>query len=54
MILVGGPIFWILAIMTLVAVITYIDRVIDLRRARIDYQDFLKGVFNVLDSGNDD
>ena len=54
MILVGGPVFWILAIMTLVAVITYIDRVIDLRRARIDYQDFLKGVFNVLDSGNDE
>ena len=54
MILVGGPIFWILAIMALVAVVTYIDRVIDLRRARIDYQDFLKGVFNVLDAGNDD
>lgn len=54
MILVGGPVFWILAIMAFVAVVTYIDRVIDLRRARIDYQDFLKGVFNVLDSGNDD
>ena len=50
----GGPIFWILVLMALVAIITYIDRVIDLRRARIDYQDFLKGVFNVLDSGNDD
>ena len=50
----GGPVFWILALMALVAIITYIDRVIDLRRARIDYQDFLKGVFNVLDSGNDD
>ena len=50
----GGPMFWILALMALVAIITYIDRVIDLRRARIDYQDFLKGVFNVLDSGNDD
>ena len=54
MILVGGPIFWILAIMALVAVVTYIDRVVDLRRARIDCQDFLKGVFNVLDSGNDE
>ena len=54
MIPVGGPMFWILAIMALVAVITYIDRVVDLRRARIDYQDFLKGVFNVLDSGNDE
>ena len=54
MILAGGPVFWILATMALVAVVTYIDRVIDLRRARIDYQDFLKGVFNVLDSGNDE
>ena len=54
MILVGGPVFWILAIMALVAVVTYVDRVVDLRRARIDYQDFLKGVFNVLDSGNDE
>ena len=50
----GGPVFWILVILALVAVFTYIDRVIDLRRARIDYQDFLKGVFNVLDSGNDE
>ena len=50
----GGPMFWILALMAFVAIVTYIDRVIDLRRARIDYQDFLKGVFNVLDSGNDD
>ena len=54
MILAGGPVFWILATMALVAVVTYIDRVIDLRRARIDYQDFLKGVYNVLDAGNDD
>ena len=54
MTIVSGPVFWILAVMALVAVITYIDRVIDLRRARIDYQDFLKGVFNVLDSGNDE
>ena len=50
----GGPVFWILVILALVAVFTYIDRVVDLRRARIDYQDFLKGVFNVLDSGTDE
>ena len=54
MILGGGPIFWIFAVMTLVTVVTYIDRVIDLRRARIDYEDFLKGVCNVLDSGSDE
>lgn len=46
--------FWVLVILTVLAVITYFDRMIDLRRARIDYQDFLKGVFNVLDSGNDE
>ena len=50
----GGPVFWILVVLALVAFVTYIDRVIDLRRARIDYEDFLKGVFNVLDTGNGD
>ena len=50
----GGPMFWVLVVLAAIAVITYFDRMIDLRRARIDYQDFLKGVFNVLDSGNDE
>lgn len=54
MIGVGGPMFWVLVALAALAVITYFDRMIDLRRARIDYQDFLKGVFNVLDSGNDE
>ena len=46
--------FWVLVVLAVLAVITYFDRMIDLRRARIDYEDFLKGVFNVLDSGNDE
>ena len=50
----GGPMFWVLVALAALAVITYFGRMIDLRRARIDYQDFLKGVFNVLDSGNDE
>ena len=54
MIGVGGPMFWLLVVLAVLAVITYFDRMIDLRRARIDYEDFLKGVFNVLDSGNDE
>ena len=49
-----GPVFWILIVLAAVAVITYFERLIDLRRAHIDYLDFLKGVFNVLDAGNDD
>lgn len=48
-----GPLFWVLVVLAVVAVIAYFDRVIDLRRARVDYEDFLKGVFNVLDSGSD-
>ena len=50
----GGPMFWVLVALAALAVITYFDRMIDLRRARMDYEDFLKGVFNVLDSGNDE
>ena len=46
--------FWVLVALAAIAVITYFDRMIDLRRARIDYQDFLKGVFNVLDAGTDE
>lgn len=50
----GSPVFWILLLLAAVAVVTYIGRVIELRRTQIDYQDFLKGVFNVLDSGSDE
>ena len=54
MTLTGGPVFWILITLAVVAVVTYFERLIDLRRAQIDYQDFLDGVVNVLDGGNVD
>lgn len=50
----NSPVFWIFVVLAVVAVITYFERLIDLRRAQVDYQDFLKGVINVLDSGNDE
>lgn len=50
----GSPIFWILLVLAAVAVITYFERLLDLRRAQTDYRDFLKGVINVLESGNDE
>ncbi|MBO7721495.1 MAG: MotA/TolQ/ExbB proton channel family protein [Kiritimatiellae bacterium] len=50
----GGPVFWILAAAGVVVAVTFVVRIIELRRAQIDYQDFLKGVVNVLDSGNDE
>ena len=54
MTLLGDPILWILAAMALVAFVTYVERLLDLRRAQIDRQDFLKGVINVLDAGHAD
>ena len=50
----GGPVFWILIVLAVVALVTYVERLLDLRRAQVDYEDFLKGVINGLDSGNDE
>ena len=50
----GGPVFWVLTIEAVVALFIYFERLVEMRRAQIDYQDFLKGVFNVLDAGNTD
>lgn len=46
--------FWILIGLAVIAIVTYVERLLDLRRAQIDYQDFLNGVINVLESGNDE
>ena len=54
MISAGGPVAWILLGLAAVAVVMYFERLLDLRRAHIDIRDFLDGVINVLDSGNDD
>ena len=43
---------WVLLAMAAAALITYFERLFDLRRAQIDYRDFLKGVVNILDAGN--
>lgn len=54
MIVTHGPVFWILILLAVISVFVYFARAIELRRARIDYQDFLKGVINVLSSGSDE
>lgn len=43
--------FWILLVLAVVALVMYFERLFDLRRAQIDYQDFVKGVINLLDGG---
>lgn len=50
----GGPAVWILIVLAVVAVFTFFERFVELRRAQIDYEDFLKGVTNVLSGGNAD
>lgn len=50
----GGPIFWILMALAVAALVVFFERLLELRRAQIDWQDFIKGVANVLDSGNEE
>ena len=50
----GSPIFWILAALALAAIVVFFERLLELRRAQIDWQDFIKGVVNVLDAGNEE
>lgn len=45
---------WILVVMAVAAVVIFFERFFELRRAQIDYQDFIKGVINVLEAGNAD
>lgn len=48
----GGPVFWLIVLLGVAAVIVFFERLLHLRRAQIDYSDFLKGVCNVLENGN--
>lgn len=52
--MVGGPVFWLLALLGAASVFIFFSRLLSLRRAQIDYQDFIRGVANVLDQGNPD
>ena len=50
----GGPVFWLLLALAVVAAVIFFERFMDLRRAQIDWQDFVKGVVNLLDGGRED
>jgi len=52
MLLQGGPVFWLIVLLGVAAVAVFFERLMHLRRAQIDYGDFLKGVCNVLENGN--
>jgi biopolymer transport protein ExbB len=48
----GGPILWIIAGMGVIGVCVYLERSLYLHRARIDVDDFLQGIFNLITRGN--
>jgi biopolymer transport protein ExbB len=48
----SGPVFWVIVGLGVVAGGIFFARLLHLRRAQIDYNDFLKGVCNVLENGN--
>ena len=50
----GGPVFWLLIALGAASVLLFFNRLIALRRAQIDYGDFMRGVGNVLDQNNPD
>jgi len=52
--MVGGPVFWLLALLGAVSVFVFFSRLLSLRRAQIDYVDFIRGVGNVLARDNAD
>lgn len=49
-----GFVFWIIIILGVDSFVTFMTRMLHLRRAQIDYADFIKGVCNVLKNGNVD
>lgn len=49
-----GFVFWIILLLGLDSFVTFLTRMLHLRRAQIDYADFIKGVCNVLDNRNVD
>lgn len=50
----GGPVFWVLLLLGTVSVFVFFNRLLGLRRAQIDYMDFIRGVENVLEQDNTD
>lgn len=50
----GDAVFWILIVLAVASFFAFLGRFMNLRHAQIDYQDFLKGVINVLASGSAD
>lgn len=52
LILKGGPMTWLILACSLVAATVFLKKLFDLHRAQIKWDDFLKGIFNILNRRN--
>ncbi len=50
----GGPVLWVIVGCGIAAFAVFVERSLHLHRARIRFQDFLKGIFNILRRRNID
>ncbi len=48
----GGPVIWLLAVCGGIAALVFLERMFNLHRAQIAADDFLKGVYNILNRDN--
>jgi biopolymer transport protein ExbB len=48
----GGPVIWLLAACGVIAALVFLERMFNLHRAQIAADDFLKGVYNILNRDN--
>lgn len=51
-ILAKEPVLWLLIALGIASVVVYFERLLELRRSQIDWQDFVNGATNILDQGN--
>ena len=48
----GGPVIWLLLVCGLFATLVFLERLFNLHRAQIAADDFLKGIYNILNRDN--
>lgn len=48
----GGPMMWLILAGSLIAATIFLKKLFDLHRAQIRWQDFLKGIYNILERQN--
>lgn len=48
----GGPILWLILLLGGIATLIFLERALNLHRARVDETDFLQGIFNILRRNN--